>query len=100
MINKDQEVFQYTSGDLIYIISPLTSQLRTTSGKVAIRYVGPLVIYKIIDFHNYLLLTLDRKILRELFEDERLKPAIIRTSHGNVHNLAQLKQVMTFGMVI
>ena len=26
MINKDREFFQYNSGDLVYIISPLTSQ--------------------------------------------------------------------------
>ena len=28
-----------------------------------IKYVGPVVIYKIIDPHNYLLMTLDGKIL-------------------------------------
>ena len=49
LINKDREYFQYNSRDLVYLISPLTSQLRTTSRKVAIRYVGPLVIYKIVD---------------------------------------------------
>ena len=70
----------------MYIIPPLTSQLRTSSRKVAIKYVGPLVVYKIIDPHNYLLMTLDGKILRGLFEHERLKPAIIRTRQGNVCN--------------
>ena len=40
MINKDWDLFQYTSGDLVYIISPLTSQLRTASRKVAIKYAG------------------------------------------------------------
>ena len=49
MINKDRAFFQYKSGDLIYIISPLTSQLHTASHKVIIKYVGPVVIYKIID---------------------------------------------------
>ena len=78
---------QYNSGDLVYIISPLTGQLRTSSRKVAIKYIGPLVIYKIIDPHNYLLMMLDGKILRGLFEHERLKPAISRTSQGNIHNL-------------
>ena len=29
--------------------------------KVAIKYIGPLVIYKIIDPHNYLFMTLDGK---------------------------------------
>ena len=99
MINKDQEFFQFASGDLVYIISPLTSQLRTASRKVAIKYVGSLVIHKVRDPHNYVLMMLDGKILRGLFEHERLKPAIM-TSHGNVHNLAQLKQVMILGIVI
>ena len=31
MINKDRENFQYRGGDFVYIISPLTSQLRTNS---------------------------------------------------------------------
>ena len=59
-----------------------------------IKYVGPVVIYKIIDPHNYLLMTLDGKILRGLFEHERLKPAMLRTSEGNISNLSQLKQVI------
>ena len=66
MINKDQRFFQYNSGDLLYIISPLTSQLRTSSRKVVIKYIGPLVIHKITDPHNYLLMTLDGIILRRI----------------------------------
>ena len=62
------------------------------------KYVGHLVIYKIVDPHNYLLMTLDGKILRGLFEHEMLKPAFIRTSHGNIHSSVILKQVMTLGM--
>ena len=76
MINKDRSFFQYKSGDLIYIISPLTSQLHTASRKVMIKYVGPHVTYQIMDPDNYLLMTLDGKILRSLFEHEKLKPAI------------------------
>ena len=93
MINKDRENFQYR-GDLVYIISPLMSQLRTNSQKIAVKYVGSVVVYKIIDPHNYLLMTLDGIILKGIFEHKRLKPTIIRTSHGNVQNLAELKQVM------
>ena len=63
MVNKDRENFQYRTGDLVYIISPLTSQLRTTSQKITIKYVGPGVVYKIIDPTNYLLMALDGKIL-------------------------------------
>ena len=94
MINKDRENFQYRGGVLVYIISPLTSQLRTNSWQIAVKYVGPVVIYKIVDPHNYLLMTLDGIILKGIFEHKRLKPVVIRTSHGNVQNLAELRQVI------
>ena len=98
MINKD--FFQYNSRDLVYIISPLTSQLWMASRKIIIKYVGPVIIYKIIDPHNYLLMTLDGKILQGLFKHERLKPAIIRTSEGNVTHLAKLKQIINAGIML
>ena len=94
MINKNRENFQYKGGDLVYIISPLTGQLRMNSRKISVKYIGPAVIYKIIDPHNYLLMTLDGVMPRGIFEHERIKSAIIRTSQGNVQNLAQLKQIM------
>ena len=100
MINKNHEDFQYNSGDLVYIISPLTGRLRTSSRKVTIKYIGPLVICKIVDSHNYLLMTLDGKILRGLFEFEMLKPGTLRTSHSNVCTLVQLKQVLNLGLVL
>ena len=100
MINKNCEDFQYNSRDLVYIISPLTSQLRTNSRKVTIKYIGPLVICKIVHSHNYLLMTLDGKILRGLFKFERLKPATLRTSHSNVCTLVQLKQVLNLGLAL
>ena len=99
LINKDRDFFQYNSGDLVYIISPLTSHLRTASRKIAIKYVGPLAVYKIVDPHNYLLITLDVKLLRRLSEHKRLKPAVIRTNCGNVTNLSKLKQPMALGLL-
>ena len=63
LLNKDQEYFQYNSGDLVYLISPLMRQLRAASRKIMVKYIGPLVVYKIIDPHNYLLMTLDGKLL-------------------------------------
>ena len=100
LINKDREDFQYNSGDLVYIISPLKCQLRTVSRKVFIKYVGPLAVYKIFDPHNYLSITLDRKLLRGLFKHEKLKPAVIRTNQGNVTNLSKLKQVMSSRLLL
>ena len=100
MINKDRAFFQYNSRNLFYIISLLTSQLCTSARKVTIKYMGPVVIYKIIDPHNCLFMTLDGRILRGFFEHERLKVTNIRMSQGNVHNLAQLKQIMNAGIII
>ena len=94
LINKDREYFQYNPGDLVYLISPLTTQLRTNSRKVLVTYVGPLVIYKIIDPHNYLFMTIDGQLIRALFEHKRLKPSMIRTDKGNVTTLSALKKVM------
>ena len=45
MINKNRENFLYRGGDLV--ITPLTSQLRTASQKIAIKYVGPVVSIKL-----------------------------------------------------
>ena len=100
MINKNCEDFQYNSGDLVYIISPLTNQLRTNSRRVTIKFVGPLVTYKMVDPHNYLLMMLDGKILRGRFEFERLKPATLRRSHCNICTLVQLKLLLNLGLVL
>ena len=100
LLNKNHEFFQYNSGELVYLILPLTGQLRTASRKIMVKYVGPLSIYKIVDPHNYLLMTLDGKLLQGLFEHKRIQPAVIRPSEGNVTNLAHLKQVISVGMIV
>ena len=46
------------------------------------------------------MMRLDGKILRGLYEHERLKPANIRTKQGNVQNLVQLKQIINVGLKI
>ena len=72
----------------------MISQLRTNSQKIAVKYVGPVVVYKIVDPNNYLLMTLDGRIFKGIFKHERLKPTVIRTNHRNVQNLAELRQIM------
>ena len=98
-MNKDRDYFQYNSGDLVYIISHVTSQLGTVSRKIAIKYMGPLAIYKIVDPHNYLFITLDGKLLRGLYEQEWLMPAVIRTNQGHMTSVSKLRQVMTLGLL-
>ena len=40
------------------------------------------------------------KILEGLFEHERLKPAILRTSEKNISNLVKLKQIINIGLAL
>ena len=77
MLNNEMEFFLYKSGDLVYIISPLTSHLRTSSRKLSVMYVGYIIVYKIVDPTSFILCTLDGKLLFELFEQ------IETTSHKN-----------------
>ena len=64
------------------------------------KYVGPIVVYKIINPHSYLPMSLDGKILQGLFEHERLKAMILRTSEGNISNLVKLKQIINIGLAL
>ena len=100
LLNKDRKFFQCNSRDLVYLISPITSQLRTSSRKFGVNYVGPLVIYKIVDLHNYLLMTIEGQLMRGLFEHERLKPATKPTDRGNVRTLLELKRVMNVAITV
>ena len=68
LLNKDRTFFQYNSRDLVYIISPLTSQLHMASRKIMIKYVGPIIVYEIMDPNNCLLMTLDGKLLRGIIQ--------------------------------
>ena len=70
------------------------------SRKISIKYVGPVAMYKLVDLHNYLLITLDGKLLRGISEHERLKLAVIRTNQGNATTLSKLKQVMSSGLLV
>ena len=45
-------------------------------------------------------MTLDGKLLRGLFEHERLKPAVRRMNQGNVRNLLKLKQVISSRLLL
>ena len=52
------------------------------------------MVYKNVDPHNYLLMTIDGQLMRGLFEHERLEPAILKTDKGNVNTLLALKREM------
>ena len=78
LMNKNRDYFQYNTGDVAYIISPLMSQLRTASRKVAIKYVGPLTLYKNYRPSQLAINHFDGKLLRGLYEHEWLKLSVIK----------------------
>ena len=65
MIHKDESFFQYNNKLLVHIISSLASQVIRSLRKVATMYIGSLLFYNSIDPHNYLLMTVNGKILRD-----------------------------------
>ena len=71
-----------------------------SSRKFGVNYVGPLVIYKIVDPHNYLLMDIEGQLMRGLFKHERLKPTILHTDNGNVRTLSELMKVMNLALTI
>ena len=83
LLNKDREFFQYNSKDLVYLISPLTSQLKMSSRKFGVNYVGPLVIYKIVDLHNYLLMTIEGHLMRGLNKPQYLQTEAMLEPYWN-----------------
>ena len=52
------------------------------------------MVYKIVDPHNYLLMTIEGQLMRRFFEHERLKPTMLETDMGYVNTLLALKRVM------
>ena len=78
------------------VIAPLYQE---NSRKVSIKYVGPLIIYKITDPHNYLLMTIDGQLMRGVLEHERLKPAMIKADKGNVTILPSLNKIMNLEII-
>ena len=58
------------------------------------KYVGPVVVYKIVDAHNYSLMTLDGIILKGIFEHERLKPPSLGQVMEMFKVWLNLRQVM------
>ena len=98
MLNEEREFFQYKTGGLVYIISPLTTQLRKSPRKIPVKYVGSAAVYNITYPMLFLPCTLDGKLLLGHFEHERLKPTGRRTVQGNITTLPQLKNVLDAGI--
>jgi hypothetical protein len=98
--NKDREIHEFVVGQIVYLFFPSGAILQTGSRKIACKFVGPLVIYKAVSPNQFLLMSLDGMVYPMLVEESRIKPGSIRTTRGNVTNLADLKQVIRSGLTL
>ena len=100
VMNRQKGFSGYTSGQLVYLFFPGHSLLHTGNRKFTCKFVGPLAIWKCFSPTQFVLMSLDGVIYPYLVEATRLKPAIIRTSKGNVHTLHALRQIVKSGYVL
>ena len=86
----------YAQNQLVYLHKPSSSSLTAPSRKFRATWCGPFAIYKCLDRTHYLLQTLDGRLLQDVFNFNRLKPAFIRASSEkeNISNLQKLKEVL------
>lgn len=85
----------YEKGQLVMLHKPTSSSLTPNSKKFTASYIGPLVVNSVLDRTHYVLEDLEGRVLREIFNYNRLKPAFMRaTDNHNVSNLQQLRKVL------
>lgn len=98
--NQYREFTGYRKGQLVYLYHPLGAALQTGSKKICARFVGPLVIYGVLDPQQYILMSLDGKIFPNVVEVTRLKPGSIQSNYGEITTLSELMEVLRKGQLI
>ena len=88
MINKDKHLTQYKLGNLVCLLSPKPSLLETTSRKFRIIYVGLLLICKIVDRFQYILMNTKGKILNGIFS---ASASIFENSESSCEHTSKIK---------
>ena len=99
-MNRNKEFHGYTSGQLVYLFFPGHSLLHTGNRKFTCKFVGPLAIWKCFSPTQFVLISLDGVLYPYLIEATRLKPAVVRTTKGNVYTLSALRQLIKGGYVL
>ena len=98
--HRNKEFHGYTSGQLVYLFFPGHSLLHTGNRKFTCKFVGPLAIWKGFSPTQFVLMSLDGVLYPYLIEATRLKPAVVRTTKGNVYTLSAMRQVIKGGYVL
>ena len=95
LLNKNRQYHAFEVGQIVYMYQARGSIIQTGSRKINCHFLGPLVVYKVTGPNQFLLMSLLGQIYPFLVEEMRLKPGVIWITQGNVHTLAELKQVLS-----
>ena len=95
LLNRSKQYHSFQVGQLVYMYKAKGIIIHTGSRKIACYFDNPLVIYRAIGPNPVLLMSLTGQIYPFLVEETRLKPGAILPMKGNVHTLAELKQVLS-----
>lgn len=85
----------YEPGQLVYLHKPDSSSLTANSKKFTAKYVGPFVVYQVLDSTHVLLADIKGRVLRDVFHINRIKPAFIRAPDStNITHLQKLRNAL------
>ena len=82
--SQNANVKGFEVGDIVYLASPTHSELVTKSKKICLKWVGPYIIYNMLNSTNTILQALDGTIISTVVSTHRLKHASIRTKEGKI----------------
>ena len=92
MINEMYEdVERFYENELVYLLSPHSSNLQTDTLKFNQDFVGPLAIDTVLDDTHYLLKDADGYKLPDVYHINRLKRGRVQTSTGEIDNYEDLR---------
>jgi hypothetical protein len=69
-------------GNLIYVLAPERSNLYTQNKKIKLSYVGPFIVYELLDNNNILIMDLGGRLMKTIYSRRRVKRAYIRDKQG------------------
>ena len=82
--SQNANIKGFEVGDIVYIASPTHSELVTKSKKICLKWVGPYIIYNMLNPTNTILQAIDGTIISTVVSTHRLKHATISTKDGKI----------------
>ena len=93
MQNIYKPIICFKNGDFVIMIAPRHTSLQTSSKKLSLSFIGPLMIDAVLDNHQYSLVRPDGKILNGMYSVNRLRTCTLRHNGRNVTNISQIPEI-------